>query len=327
MRETIRLWPLVLLALFTWVLSGCDSSSDDASEMPAPTPSAVRPTNVADKPIETHSTTGLANDIVARVGVASITREELTDRLLMQNGKQTLRELMLAAAVQQEVDSLGLQVTEGELEQELLSMMQGYDGEEQFYDSMREQLGMSRDDVRKEARYRLLMEKLSVQDVVVTDREVDDYLAAHPELTSDRYQYQLAQIVVEDEVTARELLSQLKGGAAFAALAEQYSLDEFTAEDGGSLGWVDGQDPFIDPEVLRAASEMSVGTITGPIAVDSGYVILELNGRSVEEPRPIEDIRTAVRRELALGKAEPARVLEQALLTKYGAEVLDESLR
>ncbi|MFD0674800.1 peptidylprolyl isomerase [Cohnella sp. GCM10027633] len=330
MRETIRLWPLVLLALFTWVLSGCDSSSPDASELPSLTPSAssALPTEGAtDSPVQTHSAVEHANDIVAKVGIAAITREQLAERLLSQSGKQTLRELMLAAAVEQEAESLGLQATDEELEQELLAMMQGYDGEAQFYDSMREQLGMSRDDVRKEARYRLLTEKLSVRNVIVSDREVDDYVASHPELTSERNHYELAQIVVEDEETARQLLSQLEGGASFESLAERYSLDEFSAEEGGALGWIDEQDPFIDPEVLRSAAEMTVGSIAGPIATGDGFAILALNGRSSEQSRPIDEIRTAVRRELALGKAESPRALEQALLTKYGAEVLDESLR
>ncbi|MFC5530040.1 peptidyl-prolyl cis-trans isomerase [Cohnella yongneupensis] len=323
MRETIRHWPLVLLALFTWVMSGCDSESRKALPVPSPS-SAV--------PITTHLPSSQPSDltqgeIVAKVGTASITREQLTDRLLAQNGKQTLRELMLAEAVAQEANELGLQVTPEELDQELLVMRQGYDSEEQFYEAMHDQLGMSRDDVQAEARYRLLTEKLSIRDIIVTDAELDQYIADHKELTTIRYYYDLAQIVVEDEATARELLTQLEGGAAFGALAERYSLDEFTADTGGELGWVEDRDPFTDPEVLKNASEMEVGDITGPIETGNGYVIVALNGRRQEQPRGMEEIRTSARREIALGKAKPMRELEQSLLEKYGAEVLDASLR
>ncbi len=327
MRGTIRLLPLVLLALLTWVLSGCDSDSPEADPGTKPSPS----TSAA--PSQTSGTLSPApsdqphDDVIAKVGAASITRDQLADRLTEQYGKQMLRELMLAEAVEQEAESLELTVTEAELEQELLDMRQGYDSEEQFYEAMREQLGMSRDDLRKEARYRLLTEKLSVRNVVVTEEEIDRYIADHPELTTARRYYNISQIVVEDEETARQLLSQLEGGAAFGAVAERYSIDEFTGENGGELGWVDDQDPFTDPEILKQAAKMEVGQITGPIETASGYVILALNGYRVEEPRGAEEIRKAVRREVALGKAEPMKLLEQSLLEKYHAQVLDASLQ
>lgn len=327
MRGTIRLMPLVLLALLTWVLPGCDSDSPevDGSKAPSPStsaaPSQASGTLSPTPPDRTHS------DVVAKVGAASITRDQLEDRLTAQYGKQMLRDLMLAEAVEQEAQSLDLTVTEAELEQELLDMRQGYDSEEQFYEAMREQLGMSRDDVRKEARYRLLTEKLSVRNVVVTEEEVDRYIADHRELTTPRRYYNIAQIVVEDEETARQLLSQLEGGAAFGAVAERYSLDEFTGENGGELGWVDDQDPFTDPEILTHAAEMEVGEITGPILTASGYAILSLNGFREEGPRGAEEIRKAARREVELGKAEPMKALEQSLLEKYHAQVLDASLQ
>lgn len=326
MRGTIRLTPLVLLALLSWVLSGCDSDSPASTPQPNPSPS----TSATPSPSAPGNLSPSSRDqsyVVAKVGEVSITREQLTDRVTAQYGKQILRELMLAEAVEQEAQSLNLTVTEAELEQELLDMRQGYDSEEQFYAAMRDQLGMSPDDVRKDARYRLLTEKLSVRDVVVTEEEIDRYVEDHKELTAPRHYYDIAQIVVEDEETARQLLSQLEGGAAFGAVAERYSLDEFTAENGGELGWVDEQDPFTDPEILGHAASMDVGEITGPIQTAGGYVIISLNGFREEQPRETAEIRKAARRELALGKAEPMKALEQSLLEKYHAEVLDDNLR
>jgi len=327
MRGTIRLMPLALLALLTWVLSGCDSEKAEADRSPAPSPSTSAAPSQASGTISPVPSDPSRTDIVAKVGEASITRDQLADRLTAQYGKQMLRELMLAEAVEQEAKALELTVTEAELEQELLDMRQGYDSEELFYEAMREQLGLSREDVRKEARYQLLMEKLSVRNVVVTDKEIDRYIADHPELTTASRYYNISQIVVEDEETARQLLSQLEGGAAFGAVAERYSIDEFTGENGGQLGWVDDQDPFVDPEILKFAAEMDVGEITGPIQTAGGYVILSLNGYREEGPRGAEEIRNAVRREIALGKAEPMRALEQSLLEKYHAQVLDTDLQ
>ena len=326
MRGTIRLTPLVLLALLSWALSGCDSDSPATTPRSSPSPSTSAAPSQDSSGTLSPSPQDQSN-VVAKVGAVSITREQLTDRLTAQYGKQVLRELMLAEAVEQEAESLNLTVTEAELEQELLDMRQGYDSEKQFYEAMRAQLGMSLEDVRKEARYRLLTEKLSIRDVAVTEEEIDQFVADHKELTSPRHYYEIAQILVEDEATARQLLAQLGGGAAFGAVAERYSLDDFTAENGGELGWIDDQDPFTDPEILKQAGAMEVGEITGPIQTGSGYVILALNGIREEQPRETEEIRKAARRELALGKAEPIKVLEQSLLEKYHAEVLDANLQ
>ena len=319
MRETIRLWPLVLLALFTWVVAGCDSTSPAATASPTPSPGSATPTPV--------SSGAAQGDIVARVGGTTITRAQLADRLLTEYGKQTLRELMLAAAVDQEAAALRLEVSPDELARQLTEMRQGYESEEQFYEAMRDQLGMSGEDVRNEARYRVLTEKLTLLGIDVSKAEIDRYIAEHPELTAAKRYYELAQIVVADEKTANQLLAQLEGGAAFGALAERYSADEFTAGSGGDLGWIEDQDPFMDPDVLRTASELEVGQVTGPIETGNGYVIVALNGRRQEDAPSPEAIRAEARRQAALGKAVPVRELERKLLDKYGAEVLDDKLR
>lgn len=316
MRETIRHSPLVLLALLTtlMILSGCKS------EPSAESPSSIPPGGSTPK--ETNS----GDDAIAVIGGTPITRQQLLDRLLSEYGAQTLRSMMLALAVEQEANALQLKVTDEELEQELRVMRQGYDSEEQFYAAMSEQLGMNREEVREDAKYRLLLEKLSVRNVEVTEAEIDRYMEENRAQFEPRHQYQLAIIVVDDGETADSVLSQLAGGADFGAMARQYSLDEFTADEGGELGWVEDQDPFLEPELLEAAGAMEVGDMTGPIATDRGYVILQLSGRSVVEPKAPEDAREEVRRLLALGKAPSMQNFEQSLLEKYGATVKDPAL-
>ncbi|KIL34970.1 hypothetical protein SD71_16610 [Cohnella kolymensis] len=266
MRGTIRHWrPLVLFALLgTWILlSGCTSDSVMETVSPIATPAQD-----ANK----------SSDVVASIGGVTITREELTNRILADYGAQTLRTVMLAEAVRLEAEALRLKVTEDELQLELLSMRQGYEDERQFYAAMKEQLGMSAEQVKEDARYRLLLEKIAIHKVIVTDREIDRYLDEHREEYEPRKQYRLAQILVKDDAEAESILSQLSGGADFGALARRYSLDEFTADNGGDLGWVEDQDPFEAPEVLRTASSMEVGQVTGPVQTGQGYVILQLNG-------------------------------------------------
>jgi foldase protein PrsA len=315
MRETIRFKPLVLLALLATLMmtSACKSNS-------APVP--IQSNSVPTKSIEKDET-------VATIGNLSISRQQLVDQLLSGYGSQALRTMMLSEAVNEEANSLGIRVTDNELEQELSLMKQGYDDEEQFYKAMDEQLGMNREEVREEAHYRLLLEKLSIRNVDVTPSEIDQYLEEHREEFKPSKQYQIAQIVVESKEEAQGLLNQLVDGVDFGTLAKRYSLDEFTADEGGNVGWVEEHDPFVDPGILQAVLSMKVGEVTGPIQTEEGFILVQLNGRSEEElsPKTTEEIRMDVRRQVALGKAVSLKDLEQMLLDKYNAKVLEPSLQ
>jgi len=314
MRETKRLKPLVLLALLATVVmtSSCKSESI--------------PTPIENNPKETKETVA-GDEIIATIGEASISRQQLLDRLLSTYGTQMLRSMMLIEAVNEEAHSLRIDVTDEELEQELRIMRQGYEDEEQFYRSIKEQLGMSREEVREDAHYRLLLEKLSIRNVIVTESEIDLYLKEHQEALQPLKRYQLAKIVVGTKEQAEDLLSQLTGGADFAALARTYSLDEFTADEGGEIGWVEDQDPFESRTILQAAASLQVGEVTGPLQTDEGYVIVRLDGRSESQKKSESEIRMEIKRQLALGKADSMRDLEQALLIKYHADVMLPSLR
>ncbi|RKP45403.1 hypothetical protein D7Z26_25430 [Cohnella endophytica] len=315
MRETIRQKPLVLLALLAILamITGCKSSGTSA---PSPSPGGTAP-----------QTNATEDDIVATIEGSSFSRQQLIDRLLSTYGAHTLRSMMLLEAVKEEANSLGVEVTDAELEQELRQMKQGYESEEAFYREMEEQLGMNREEVLEDARYRLLLEKLSIRDVKVTPSEIDRYIDEHREDFVPRRQYRLSQIIVQTKGQAEDLLASLTKGADFAELARTYSVDEFTADEGGDAGWIEAGDPFTDPGIMQAATDMQVGDVTGPVKTDQGYAIVKLEGRSEIKTRSESEIRSAAERQIALGKAVPMKDFEQSLLDKYHAEVKDRILR
>jgi foldase protein PrsA len=304
--------PLVLLALLTTLMmiaSGCNKGEELA-------PSGNEPSGTASD-----------DDVIATVGTMSISRQQLLDRLLASYGSQVLRSMILAEAVSAEAKSLRIEATDEELDRELAMMSQGYENEEEFYRSMNEQLGMTRKEVREDARYRLLLEKLTLRTVTVTAEEIDRYLDEHREQFDPVKKYQLAHILVQTEKSAREILTKLEQGEDFAELARAFSLDDFTADQGGELGWVESDDPFAAESVLTAAASMQVGEVSGPIPTDQGFAIIRLNGRSQTQSRPMEEIREEARKQLALGKGVSVRDMEQQLLRKYEVSVKDSKLQ
>lgn len=75
---------------------------------------------------------------------------------------------------------------------------------------------------------------------------------------------------------AEQLVSQIRSGADFGALAKQFS-DSALAGLGGDMGWVSATQML--PELGTVLSEMKLGEISGPIKSTSGIHIIKLRDR------------------------------------------------
>lgn len=86
---------------------------------------------------------------------------------------------------------------------------------------------------------------------------------------------------VDDEALAQSLLQQLQSGADFATLAQEYSLDRITGENGGDLSFF-ARGSLLVPEIETAAFELQPDEISqvipGPKADGSGttYYIIQI---------------------------------------------------
>ncbi|MGH8270572.1 MAG: peptidylprolyl isomerase, partial [Steroidobacteraceae bacterium] len=90
---------------------------------------------------------------------------------------------------------------------------------------------------------------------------------------------------------ADKVLALAKSGQNFAALAKKYSQDPGSAQNGGSLGWMD-RSGFVAPFADALFSIKSVGDIVGPVKTQYGYHIIRLDGvqpartKTLAEARP-----------------------------------------
>ncbi|OUM95521.1 MAG: hypothetical protein A9Z00_13970 [Thermobacillus sp. ZCTH02-B1] len=263
---------------------------------------------------------------VAEIGGRTITADELVARLMREHGPAVLRRMLVREAVRLEAEAYGISVSERELEEELASMMEGYGDEETFYAAMREQLGMSAEDVRADAEERLLLEKIAVRPILITDEEVEAYLREHPELLEPKARYTFSWIVTEERDEAEAVLDRLKAGEPFEEQAREYSVDGYTAEYGGFYGIVESDDPFLEPQVLELLASLEPGELGGPVGTADGWAVVRLEDREAEERPDPRRVRERVRLELGLAAAPSLKEVEDALLEKYGAKVLDDEL-
>ncbi|MFF2484475.1 peptidylprolyl isomerase [Paenibacillus sp. NPDC058071] len=257
--------------------------------------------------------------VAAIVGGIPILTSELEGLLREQYGDAVLRTMMVHKAIDLEAENRRLEVPTEEQGRELAAMIEGYESEEAFYHVMKEQLGMSKEQVLEDLRYRLLLEKIAVLSVDVSDSDVEIYIVEHPELFASQLQLGLQWIVTDTSRESEIVLEMLESGEDFAAVAKTYSTDDFTSDAGGELGLIDSDDPFYNEEMLDTASRLQPGEMAGPIRVDGGYAVIRLKERQKTAGLTGIHLHDEARKQLALSRAKPMRQIEDELLAKYDA--------
>lgn len=264
---------------------------------------------------------------VAVIGGRTITYEQMQQRLVEKYGTELLNLLLDREAIRQEAEELNITVSREEMDAEFKRMQAGYESEEQFYKSMKEQLGLSKAELSEDVYYKLLLERLAIRGIQVSDADVAAYIKEHPEEFRSFVQYHLLKIEVKTREEANQVVKDLQNGAVFDSLARKQSIDEASARKGGDLGWVEERDAFVPPALLEAAKSLKEGEISKPIALRASYAVLMLKEKKEMNKTLDEQKKANIRKELALQRAVPLQDLVNTLREKRKAEILDPELR
>jgi foldase protein PrsA len=260
--------------------------------------------------------------IVATVGETNIKYDDLISRLQDKYGAELLNLLIDREAIRQEADSLQVKVTREEIESELSRMQHGYESEEAFYQSMKEQLGLTKSELSEDVYYKLLLERLATRNVKVTDAEVQAYIQEHPEEFQSFIRYHLLKAEVKTKEEANQFIADLNKGHDFGVLAKERSIDGETSKQGGDLGWVEDTDPFLPPYIIQTARTLKVNELSKPIPSKNGFVILQLLEKKETKKTIDQETKEFIRHELALQKAVPLKELLTIIRQNHKATIL-----
>jgi peptidyl-prolyl cis-trans isomerase SurA len=244
-------------------------------------------------------------DVVASVNGHAISRSELdrgyndqqrnrgdqqaeTDEQVKSDKLSILRTLIDGEIIEQRAAKMNLTATNEEVDAKLTEMKSRYT-EEQFNQVLK-QSGRSVDEVRRDIRRQITLDKLLNKEINskinITDAEVGGFYNTHKadfNLIEDKIH--LAQVVVTNqpaqqtaqannlqgskatnEEDARKkiatLKAQLDSGADFAAVAANFSEDPQTASNGGDMGFIAESQLRQDPQVYEAVSKLKAGEMT-----------------------------------------------------------------
>ena len=140
-------------------------------------------------------------------------------------------------------------------------------------------LGMSEQENQEDVSNKLLLEKLATASIHITDTQVDTYINTHEDEFRQETEYNIQQIIVSTKEQATKVIAELAKGVSFATLARDRSIDDATNNTGGDLGWVEGDDPFVEAPILETAKLLKIGEVSKPVPVSQGFAIVSLKNR------------------------------------------------
>lgn len=149
------------------------------------------------------------------------------------------------------------------------------------------------------------------KDIKATEEEYRQYYDEHksdPQFSNVPERVRVKHILVTDEKVADDIIARLKKGEDFAALAKQHSIDQFSAEKGGDLGYI--QRGRLDHVFEEAAFSMKIGEVKKVERSNFGggqaklYDIISVTDKKAAGANKFEDVKDIIEPTLLYKKRE-----------------------
>ncbi|MGG3927003.1 peptidyl-prolyl cis-trans isomerase [Metabacillus fastidiosus] len=241
---------------------------------------------------------GKYDEAIATIGTSTtISREEWLSELEKRFGKETLEQMINEEVVNELAAKHKIEISEEQIDRELTIF-------KSMYNTLSNERFGEEEDWRKQIRYSILLEELLTKDASVSEEELRAFYESNKNLYEVEDMFRLAHIVVKTQVEANKVIEELEGGSSFEALALEKSIDEFSANEGGEIGFVSTKDEFVPKEYFEIVSQMDEKQWSNPIKVDTGYAIILLKEKQAGISYSFGEVKSQIRRQIALEQME-----------------------
>jgi len=208
-----------------------------------------------------------------------------------------LDSLIQLELVTQAAKTLGVSVTDKQVDDYVKQLETQYGGTTGLQDAMKE-AGVTLDQVKESARSRLLVEgvtkKAPGEVPKFTDAQIKAYYDANKATFSVPIEVDAQHILLKtaDKKIAETVYAQAKKGADFAALAKKYSTDPGSKDKGGNLGWAPSSQYV--PEFAAAVDSMKKGGYT-LVQSQFGWHVIKLLDRRGGSTKTLAEVTDQIR--------------------------------
>ncbi|HSW64900.1 MAG TPA: peptidylprolyl isomerase [Dissulfurispiraceae bacterium] len=202
-----------------------------------------------------------------------------------QNEARHLEALIEQRLQLQEAARLGFGAREEEINSTIQSIRDKYKLSQQDFEANIRKEGFTIQDYRKKLAEQITIGRLVDAEVrskiVVSESDIKNFLAAHPEFSMGNEGYSISHIYLSPKQSQQEIDEKLKSiyadlgsGMPFPFAARKYSEDS-SAQSGGELGFV--KKDHLSREFLEVIEKMRDGEISQPFVSETGVHIVRLN--------------------------------------------------
>ncbi|MDF2935526.1 MAG: PpiC-type peptidyl-prolyl cis-trans isomerase [Paenibacillaceae bacterium] len=236
------------------------------------------------------------DDTVAKVNGISILKSQLYSAMVKAGGPQTLETMISEELVKQESDKANIQVTDADLDKEMEQIKKSFSSDEEFAQAL-VTYNMTLESLKADMHIQVQLRKLLEPQVKISDEDIKTYYDTNLESMKTPEQVRASHILVATKEEAEAVLTSLKGGADFAALAKEKSTDTASKEAGGDLEFF--PKGVMEESFETAAFALKDGELSSVVETSHGFHVIKTTEHKAAATPTLEEKTEEIRQALS----------------------------
>ena len=244
------------------------------------------------------------DQVLVRVNGVPIRQSEVVERLLKRYGAQAVDEMVDEALLRQAAKKSSISGDDAEVGRRLAKLQEQF-GSRELFISQLEQAGSSVAKVKEDLADEIVRERLVVRakSLSVADDELKKAFDENKDKLGSPEAVHLRHILVATDAEAQDVVSKVKAGADFKALAREKSLAASGKAAGGDYGFVArGMLPAEIDDIAFSMKTGEIRVVPGP----RGRHVLQILDRRAAKPASFSEVKDDLRDMLMAEKIKKA---------------------